>query len=208
MEDQSTETQTRRDRRKERTHRRLLRVGERLFRTQGFDATTVEEIAQAADVAKGTFFNYFDSKEKLLGELLYLRIAPLLRHPPGEGEPAPERIWRLLTTVRDELGPYAHLFQRMFAYALSHPDSAKHSGSHYILASTLAELVREGQAQGIFKSEYEPEDVGALIATYFFRLCLLQFTAKAAPRFAWEDQMRKGLAVIYGGLATSVCLEF
>ncbi len=203
MNDPSIETHTRWDRRRERTHRRLLTVGERLFRTQGFDATTVEEIALAADVAKGTFFNYFDSKEKLLGDLLYLRIEPLLNSPPGVGEPAPERIWRLLTTVREELAPYAHLFQRMFAYALSHPDPKAHHGSHYILAPALAGLVREGQEQGIFKPEYDAQDVAALIATYFFRLCMVQFTAEAVSDFAWQDHMRRALAVIYGGLIAS-----
>jgi len=34
-----------------------------------YEETTVEEITERADVAKGTFFNYFPSKEALLGEL-------------------------------------------------------------------------------------------------------------------------------------------
>ena len=49
----------------------------RLFREHGYDATTVEEITEAADVAKGTFFNYFPSKEALLGELAAWQIGKL-----------------------------------------------------------------------------------------------------------------------------------
>ena len=48
---------SRRERRKEETRRRLLTAAERLFHAKGFEATTVEEIAAAADIAKGTFFN-------------------------------------------------------------------------------------------------------------------------------------------------------
>lgn len=39
-----------------------------LLSRKGFDQVTVEEIAQAADVSKGTFFNYFPTKEHLLVE--------------------------------------------------------------------------------------------------------------------------------------------
>lgn len=41
-----------------------------LFSRKGFAQTTVEEITQAADVGKGTFFNYFPSKEHVLGYLV------------------------------------------------------------------------------------------------------------------------------------------
>ena len=61
----------RNERRKARTRGALLAAGQRLFGEQGFDATTVAEIADAADVAIGSFYNYFDTKDELLAALLY-----------------------------------------------------------------------------------------------------------------------------------------
>jgi AcrR family transcriptional regulator len=107
-------------RRKERTHRRLLEAADALFRSQGFDATTVEEIADAADVAKGTFFNYFESKASLLGAILYMRTQPLLNDPPGAGAEAPTRIRILLEALWDALSPYQPLARRMLAHIVSH----------------------------------------------------------------------------------------
>lgn len=48
-----------------RTRQALVRAGLELFATQGFSATTVEQVAAAAGVAKGTVYNYFPSKEEL-----------------------------------------------------------------------------------------------------------------------------------------------
>ena len=200
MEELATETQTRWDRRKEQTHRRLLNAAERLFRTQGFDATTVEEIAGAADVAKGTFFNYFSSKETMLGELLYLRTQPLLTALPGAGSTAPERIWALLNAVRRELGPYVHLFQRMFAYALAKPLPMTPPEGHLSLAHALAQLVRDGQETHVFRADCDAEVAAVLISTYFFRLCVMDCSTENVPGFCWEDQMRAALNVLYLGL--------
>ncbi len=49
---------------------RLLEEGLRLFAQQGFNATGVQEIADAAGVPKGSFYNYFDSKEQFAAEVL------------------------------------------------------------------------------------------------------------------------------------------
>jgi len=83
------------ERRKEQTHRRLLDAAATLFLEKDFEATTVEEIAALADVAKGTFFNYFESKEALLATLLAEQLDALLEELPGVGQPALARI-RLL----------------------------------------------------------------------------------------------------------------
>jgi AcrR family transcriptional regulator len=49
-----------------------------LFRTRGFDAVTIEEIAQAAQVSKKTVFNYFPTKEDLVFDHVDDREAALL----------------------------------------------------------------------------------------------------------------------------------
>jgi AcrR family transcriptional regulator len=48
-----------------------------LFAVKGFAETTVEDITEAADVGKGTFFNYFPSKEHLLVAFSDMQIAKL-----------------------------------------------------------------------------------------------------------------------------------
>ncbi|OLO28580.1 NADH dehydrogenase [Alkalihalophilus pseudofirmus] len=59
---------------KERTKERIVRAAIGLFRENGFDATTVKEITEAAEVAKGTFFNYFPTKESILQSLIEERL--------------------------------------------------------------------------------------------------------------------------------------
>lgn len=201
MTETAAGTQTRWDRRKQRTHGRLLHAAEHLFRTQGFDATTVEEIAAAADVAKGTFFNYFSSKETLLGDLLYLRIRPLLDTLPAEGAAATDRIWALLDGIRQVLNPYAHLFQRMAMYMLTHPLPELPSEGHVLLAEAVSRLVREGQQEGVFQADCDAEAAGALIATYFFRLCVLECLGTAPEVPCWNDRMQAALHIVYRGLS-------
>jgi AcrR family transcriptional regulator len=57
----------RRQRRAAETRLRIFRNALQLFAERGFASVTVEEITEAADVGKGTFFNYFESKEHVLG---------------------------------------------------------------------------------------------------------------------------------------------
>lgn len=55
-----------RSRKREETRKRLTRSAHRLFAEQGFDQTTVDEIATAAGLSRRTFFHYFQAKEDVV----------------------------------------------------------------------------------------------------------------------------------------------
>lgn len=60
-----------RGRKKAKRRQQILRVAGALFEANGFDSTTMAEIAEAADISSPTVFNYFGSKENILSALLF-----------------------------------------------------------------------------------------------------------------------------------------
>ena len=66
-ESKRTETgEGRRVRKRRQTRERIENAAMALFLQRGFDATTIEDITEAADVSKRSFFDYFPSKEEVV----------------------------------------------------------------------------------------------------------------------------------------------
>src|SRR5512147_893772 len=62
--------ESRLERRKEETKKKILTTAMQLFRDQGFDSVSMETIAEEVDIAKGTLYNYFPVKEAILDEYI------------------------------------------------------------------------------------------------------------------------------------------
>jgi AcrR family transcriptional regulator len=65
--------------RKARTRANLLAAARHLLAGQGVEHTTIAEIAEQADVATGSFYNYFRTKDELLGALIEEALSEQLR---------------------------------------------------------------------------------------------------------------------------------
>jgi AcrR family transcriptional regulator len=73
-----------RERKKAKTRAAIRQHAFRLFREQGYDATTVEQIAEAAEISHTTFFRYFPTKEDVVlqDDMELLWIDALRAQPP------------------------------------------------------------------------------------------------------------------------------
>ncbi len=93
-----------RDRKKDETRQALRAAAHRLFAEKGFSRTTIDDIADAADVSRRTFFRYFDSKDDLLrvdvADLLPVMLAALRARPADEPPLA-----AILAALRSLIGP-------------------------------------------------------------------------------------------------------
>ncbi|MEV0820182.1 TetR/AcrR family transcriptional regulator [Nonomuraea rubra] len=76
-----------RERKKEETRRRISEAALRLFDERGYDAVTVNEVAEAAGVAKVTLFNYFPSKDCLVLDAVREDTAAIVAARPAGQSP-------------------------------------------------------------------------------------------------------------------------
>ncbi|WP_433800909.1 TetR family transcriptional regulator [Actinomycetospora sp. CA-084318] len=87
-----------RERKKERTRAELQRHALRLFRDRGYAATTVDDIAAAADVSRSTFFRYFPTKEDVV---LFDDVDPVMERVAAELPPGTPLLEAVRLIVRD-----------------------------------------------------------------------------------------------------------
>jgi len=134
----------RRERHRAQTREQLFRAALRLFAERGFVGTTVEDITEAADVGKGTFFNYFSSKAHVLaafGEMQVGKVEAALANPAADHEPAREVLRRMVAALAEEPGRSPALVRAMIVGILS---------SAPVRRLVLRNLQRARQALGEF----------------------------------------------------------
>jgi AcrR family transcriptional regulator len=201
---------SRRTRKKDETKARIFKAAVRLFREKGFEETTVDEITERADVAKGTFFNYFPRKESVLGYLSENQLAEAEEHAGaifGANKPVREKLIELLQRIASvyeeepELSRYVVQESMRRAYT---PTDAAHTHWHNL----LARLVREGQESNEFRRDVDPTRAiyvlgSVYMGTVFMWLC----SQAAAPgregkAYQLQDELRDRLALVLDGLAS------
>ncbi|GGX10833.1 TetR family transcriptional regulator [Streptomyces chartreusis] len=149
--------ETLRERKKQRTRDSLLRTALELFTSQGYEHTTVDDIAAAVDVSQRTFFRYFAGKEEAALALQDMTVAHFLdavrARPPHE--PPMEALrqavlegWDTLNDVIESVAP-VELYLRMYQVVESTP---------VLLAAHLRRSVEIEEAIALILAEREGVD--------------------------------------------------
>ncbi len=172
-----------RERHKQERKERIYRAALQLFREKGFDETTVEEIAEAAQVAKGTFFNYFPTKESVLlyfGEQQLGGLYALTSMRGTNGSSAVERIRHLLRSLAASAEEDRELVQLMVTQALRASDLMPSKRGRFGFRAIAALLIAQGQRAGEFRKDISADMIAGLLeAVYFYEL--FQWCANPVP---------------------------
>jgi AcrR family transcriptional regulator len=155
----------RRARKKARTRLEILEAAMALFETHGFDAATVEQICQAADVARGTFFLHFPTKSALLLEW-NRQLARELRARLSEPRASAVAEYRMLVDhVGERWLRHADVMGAMLRDFLASRGAAAAAGDEQDLRGLVEEIVRRGQERGEFRSHIAPRLAATLLLT-------------------------------------------
>jgi AcrR family transcriptional regulator len=140
----------------------LLDAAASLFAEQGYAATRVVDIVDAAGVAKGLFYWYFDNKESLFRELATDIRRRLRRQQAAAMDPGAPALVRLLQgTVASVqfMAEHAPFFSLLEVEGRNVSDVLRRGTEQHV--SDVAALIAEGQADGTVTDD-DPADLLAL----------------------------------------------
>ncbi len=148
----------RRARNRARTRDALIRSAMALFSAQGYDATTIEQITDLADVSSRTFFRYFPSKEAVLYEEEGTAVVEYLTGQPKELSDLEAVLGALV-----EVSPYQELLrERMRLFLQARETSMVLAGADLRQREATEEKLARGLADR--RSLGEPDDDARLAA--------------------------------------------
>lgn len=164
-----------RQKQKERRRRAILDAAARLLVAQGYEETTIEEIAEQAEVGVGTVYNYFHSKAELLMALFYQGEDELLeqgeaivRNPPPD--PAEAVAGLLCRHFQGLAGRYDKALFREFL-AMTFTRDFGYGGVMATLAGRLAaqvkELLEQLQGRGQLAPEVRTDEAAGVLYSLF-----------------------------------------
>lgn len=175
----------RRARRQAEIRERLVRSALRLFAERGFTATTVEEITNLADVGKGTFFNYFPSKEHVFAARARGQaeiVEQFVAKACDSTEPMGGLFYRLAVTLSEGFEVSPAIF-RSILVAVSSNEVVRQMLSEALerARKPLAELMTLGQQRGEIRRDHTPMELATVFQRACFGTVLLWSIAPSRP---------------------------
>ncbi len=190
--------------RSEATKARLLDAALREFAIRGYEATSVDDICEAASVSKGAFYHHFESKQALFLSLMNSWLQAVDDGLKELYKPTVPETLVAMTDIVPDILTATHeqlpMFMEFWLQA-SRDDKVWEASAepYHHFREFFSNLVEQGTREGTLHSS-DPDVAGILILSMAVGI-LLQ--ALVEPQGAdWESTAREGMRVIMKGLAS------
>ncbi|MFI6254274.1 TetR/AcrR family transcriptional regulator [Streptomyces sp. NPDC051016] len=199
--DKSGTAAGRQERKRRKLYDQLYDTAIGLFVTHGFEATTMDQIAETADVARATVFNHYSQKVGFLeewGTRRRARVAGILGAQHAENLPVHDRLHRYLKEMAD-LNTASRAETTVLMDA-----SARHGRllQDPSLEVELTRIVEEGRHRGEIRTGADSDQAGTLLAACYFSTVLRWIREEPAP-FDLHQRLHGALDIILRGLLTN-----
>ncbi len=148
----------------------FIQAAEELFNEKGYENTSVDDIVTRVGCAKGLFYYYFDTKDRLLGDIV-VRLIDETRNNvqtimSTEGLSAIEKLRR----IGEANEGLKKLSVKMIAFFHEDRNKALHYAmqerSMEFMVPAMEAIVRQGVEEGVFKTPYPRETAIALLSAF------------------------------------------
>lgn len=157
----------RREAKKTALREKIYETARELFLTHGFEATTITQIAEAADIAPATFFNHFPNKSAVLHEMtgeIAEHLQALVDEQLERSVSAQERIRGFASAAAKDIAPAESLARDVLLELMrrqARPDqAAPHLSAVY---EPFAIIISQGQAAGEVRTDLDAHFLAGMV---------------------------------------------
>jgi AcrR family transcriptional regulator len=195
------ERPNRRERRCAETRERIINAALQLFSERGVAATTVEDITNSADVGKGTFFNYFPSKEHILAQLCQMqmgKIREFVSQSLHSSESIDKVFYRLSRIVTEKFSDSPALARSILVPFFSNDSTREQMAVDFEEdRKILAELMAARQERGELRDDFSPIELAQQFQRVFFGTTVLWSLNPSKPL---PDCLKETASVLWSGV--------
>lgn len=157
MEPKDVPVEGRIERKKKETRQKIVKVAMELFQRQGFNNTTMEQIAEEADVARKTLYNHFPVKEAIVDDYVRGISKESTQEAFETLQNLPDTRSRLLDTL-DKVYEWVEINPEIIGISLGYRLKNMYQGAGYSSGgsqSLIAEIISLGQQAGEIRQDIE-----------------------------------------------------
>ncbi|MDG5788813.1 TetR/AcrR family transcriptional regulator [Evansella sp. AB-P1] len=170
-----------------------------LFKEYGYENVSVEKIASACGIAKGTFFNYFPKKEHVLlhlGSSQIVLVKEIIQtHQCSNIKSKVHHIFRELLATYSQ---HADLLKLTISETIRSALKAE-SANILTLTDTLTDMFIDAKNTGLFQSAFDPKTISSVLVGIYFN-SLITWSLSESPDEDLEIIFNSQFEVVWEGI--------